>query len=275
MRQQVLELVQKYQYPLSVNDLQPSIRMKTVPRQEEMMALGETKIGGLPDLPGGTSWPEWQGISLPFIAQIRLIDLAHYDINQRLPRTGILSFFFDIDLYFSSPNSPSWKVLYCDDPSVQLKRTLVPHPASVPYEDIVMPSCAVAFSLEITIPPFDSLSTKHIELQEDYFELLEEVEHLYDMQPRPAIHRMLGHPDAIQNDMQVKCQQRWPQKDNAISGKLAFEEEAKKWLLLLQISWDKNIKRNWADNGKLYYWIRPEDLDARRFDRVQFIHQCY
>ncbi len=139
-----------------------------------------------------------------------------------------------------------------------------------------MSSCAVEFSLEITIPPFSSLYTQQCELEEDYFDLLEEVEHFYDMsRGRPAIHRMLGHPDAIQNDMQVKCLQRWLQRHNETLSSQAFDEEAKEWLLLLQIGCDDNIMRDWADSGKLYYWIRSKDLEARRFDQVQFIHQCY
>jgi uncharacterized protein YwqG len=31
----------------------------------------------------------------------------------------------------------------------------------------------------------------------------------------------------------------------------------------------------WGDLGMLYYWIREEDLAARRFDRVWGISQCY
>lgn len=275
MKQRVIELARKYHYPEIIDHLQPSIRMKTVPRREDFIALGESKIGGLPDLPRDLNWPEWKGISLPFIAQVHLPDIANYEVNMLLSRTGILYFFFDIDLYFSSPTSSSWQVLYFDGDLAQLHRTSAPHPAPMPQEEIVMPSCVVEFSPEITIPPFSSLYTKHIPLETDYFDLLKEVEHLYDKSHRPAIHRMFGHPNAIQNDMQVECQERWNQKYDEVLSKQAFEEEAKRWLLLLQISWDEHIERDWADSGKLYYWIRPEDLEARRFGQVQFIHQCY
>jgi uncharacterized protein YwqG len=30
----------------------------------------------------------------------------------------------------------------------------------------------------------------------------------------------------------------------------------------------------WGDAGCLYYWIRAEDLRARRFDRAWMILQC-
>ncbi len=112
MRSRIIELVQKYHYPEIINYLQPSIRMKTVPRQEDSIGIGASKIGGLPDLPEGLEWPEWKGTSLPFIAQIHLPDITNYDVNMLLPYRGILYFFFDIDLYFSSRASSSLAILF-------------------------------------------------------------------------------------------------------------------------------------------------------------------
>lgn len=192
-----------------------------------------------------------------------------------LPHTGLLYFFFDIALYFTSLTSLYRKVLYFDGPSAHLKRTSIPHPAPVPDEEIIMPSCAVEFSCEIMLPPFDSLYTRHLPLEEDPFDLLEEVEHFYDENHRSALHRMLGHPNALQDDMQVVGQQRWLQKQDEAVKKKTTEGEAKKWLLLLQIGNDDNLKRDWGNSGKLYYWIRPEDLTAHYFDHVEFIHQSY
>jgi uncharacterized protein YwqG len=31
----------------------------------------------------------------------------------------------------------------------------------------------------------------------------------------------------------------------------------------------------WGDSGMLYYWIRDDDLAARRFDRAWCVMQCY
>lgn len=58
MKQQLLELVQKYHYQLAITDLQPSIRLKTRPRGEDFITLRASKIGGFPDLPEGLIWPE-------------------------------------------------------------------------------------------------------------------------------------------------------------------------------------------------------------------------
>ena len=47
------------------------------------------------------------------------------------------------------------------------------------------------------------------------------------------------------------------------------------WLLLLQIDSDDALQVMWGDTGRVYYWIRRQDLAARKFDRVWTILQCY
>jgi len=73
----------------------PSIRLFTTPVEESSLQVGVSKLGGLPDLPAGTQWPEWNGLPQSFIAQIRLDDLHSYDVQGVLPRYGMLWFFYD------------------------------------------------------------------------------------------------------------------------------------------------------------------------------------
>src|SRR5436309_15893649 len=73
----------------------PSIRLLTTPFEESSLQVGVSKLGGLPDLPAGTPWPEWNGLPQSFIAQIHLDDLHSYDVQQILPRHGMLWFFYD------------------------------------------------------------------------------------------------------------------------------------------------------------------------------------
>jgi Uncharacterized protein conserved in bacteria len=77
------------------DSLRYSIRMHSALASDEDLALGATKIGGQPDLPPDTLWPEWRGAPLNFLAQIRLADVAAYDPDGELPHEGMLSFFFD------------------------------------------------------------------------------------------------------------------------------------------------------------------------------------
>lgn len=42
----------------------------------------------------------------------------------------------------------------------------------------------------------------------------------------------------------------------------------------LSASYDDTAKMMWGDVGKLYFMIRPDDLQARRFDQARFMWQC-
>ena len=47
------------------------------------------------------------------------------------------------------------------------------------------------------------------------------------------------------------------------------------WRLLLQLDSDATANMMWGDSGRLYLWIRHEDLEVRRFDRCWVLVQCY
>ena len=49
---------------------------------------------------------------------------------------------------------------------------------------------------------------------------------------------------------------------------------AKPWRLLLQLDSCEDLGMMWGDMGLVYFWIRQEDLQARRFDRTWVILQC-
>lgn len=49
----------------------------------------------------------------------------------------------------------------------------------------------------------------------------------------------------------------------------------KDWKLLIQIDSDQKSGMDWCDAGRLYYWIRTQDLLQERFDRAWMVLQCY
>ena len=73
----------------------PSIRLSATEADESLMNVGASKLGGVPDLPPGVSWPELKGEPQSFIAQIRLDDVSQYDTEKVLPQSGMLWFFYD------------------------------------------------------------------------------------------------------------------------------------------------------------------------------------
>src|SRR5262249_60909044 len=50
---------------------QPCILLTTERTDESALAVGASKLGGIPDLPPSLPWPEWNGGPLSFVAQLR------------------------------------------------------------------------------------------------------------------------------------------------------------------------------------------------------------
>ena len=65
---------------------------------------------------------------------------------------------------------------------------------------------------------------------------------------------MLGHPDVVQSDPR---------------------DQAPELCLLLQVDSDEAAGMMWGDLGRLYFWIRRDDLDERRFDRCELVFQSH
>ncbi len=53
-----------------------------------------------------------------------------------------------------------------------------------------------------------------------------------------------------------------------------LEPNAKKWRLLLQIDSNEENEMMWGDVGRLYFWIKKDDLINKNFDKSWFSLQC-
>jgi uncharacterized protein YwqG len=131
---------------------------------------------------------------------------------------------------------------------------------------------------ETTLPDPSSLEIQALDLgtseQDDYAEMLASA----DEAPQ---HRLLGHPQVIQNEMQTECalvtHGLYTGDSTGYRDPRAaeFRKGAADWLLLLQIDSDDGAGMMWGDAGRLYFWIRRQDLADRRFDQAWLILQCY
>jgi hypothetical protein len=61
-----------------------------------LTSIGLTRLGGRPDLPTGTDWPQGPDGPLAFLAQFDLADVAHRCGPSVLPAQGLLSFFSEL-----------------------------------------------------------------------------------------------------------------------------------------------------------------------------------
>jgi len=95
-----------------------------------------------------------------------------------------------------------------------------------------------------------------------------------------TVNRLLGHPDPVQGDMQLECQLV---ANGLYCGNLSryqdpraaqLEPGAADWRLLFQVDSQDEAGMMWGDLGRLYYWIRHEDLIAGHWDCTWLILQC-
>jgi uncharacterized protein YwqG len=274
--------------------VRPSLRVKThrVPMKD--IALGASRLGGVPDLPGGTAWPRWAGsqredyvlpngerhpqtippTSLAFMAELELARLPPTD---GLPRTGWLLFFYDAQHQpwgFDPRDRGSSVVIYVPAES-PLQRADTPRDLS---SEAVGEPCAVDFALEATLP--DTLpELEHNEFgAEEYAKVLAEIGGGKEGEPQ---HRVLGWPQPIQNEMTLEVQLvthgLYTGDGTGFESPraAALKPGAADWILLLQIdSDDKGPGWMWGDDGRIYFWIRKQDLQERRFDNIWTILQC-
>ena len=91
-------------------------------------------------------------------------------------------------------------------------------------------------------------------------------------------HQLLGHPMEVQGDMAEECQLvthgMYCGGTDVDPRAEELKPGAKDWRLLLQVDTDDDAEMMWGDCGRLYYWIRQQDLQARDFDRSWMVLQC-
>lgn len=256
------------------------VQLITTPVDDSEAPVGVSKIGGLPDMPPGVDWPTWKGGPLSFVAQLQLSELQASKAGEILPAQGLLYFFYDPEQQawgYDPTHFGRWAVLYSACPDSTLARTAAP--ADLP-DYALYGSCLVSFSETVTYPPFDSRIVDSLGLTESeedaYLDYLEKLE-----QEREPSHQVLGHPSAVQGDMQLECQlvshglycgdSTGYEDPRAIDLEVGVGD----WQLLLQLGSDDCSNMMWGDCGKLYFWITKDSLSELNFDEVWTVLQCH
>ncbi len=256
-----------------------SIEITTSPIKEEKLKIGQSKIGGHPDLPPSINWPVNKNQPLAFICQINLKDIYPYDQEKILPESGMLYFFYDSENqpWGYDPNSRSgWRVIYNDNDS-DLQRKDPPLELAS-YN--IFNSCQISFKNLINLPPFDSVCFDELSLSKEDEKKLLNFQYQIIKEEDKVNHRLLGYPEAIEGDMMSVCQ--------LVSNGIDYENLDKyeqfaldkykdgitDWRLLLQIDSDElNAGMAWGNFGMLYFWIKENDLINKDFDNVWLILQ--
>ena len=238
-----------------------------------------TRVGGAPDLPDLALWPRWEGVPLAFLAQIDLAEVAALNPDAPLPKTGLLSFFYDAEQRawgFNPEDRASWRVLYFPDAFEPMPMN--EWPEGLPAEGIY-PLVPVFTEAGESLPDefIDSFLT---DLSPREGAMLEDIMDQYQQCYEGAAHQVLGFPYTIQGDMRLECQlvssgincgNPSGYKDPRAKD---LEPGAADWRLLFQLDSDDRAGMMWGDMGTLYFWIKEQDLAAGRFDQVWMVLQC-
>lgn len=252
-------------------------------------------MGGLPDLPAGKRWPAWRtrhlagcacclrrkGEPFParasFVCQIDCADVAALDPEGLLPDAGTLLLFSE-GRWTAPPRNLGWKVLYAP-PGAELVRRTRPPDDGYP----VFRPCALTFEQDWTCPGPLALPLLNASLDDRQYELLSTFEQEDDHS------RMLGQPAMVQGP-DVDCRVQVAAERLGVQGlrcdragyaalspsiRARLEAEAREWRLLFQIESEGAAGMNWIDGGRLYVFVRADDLAARRFDRCRFTMQTH
>ena len=262
----------------------------------EKLPKGTSKIGGKPDLPKDFQWFYYKGEDykkivenrpLSFLMQINCEEVHKYDKESLLPEKGMLYFFYELFTMtwgFSPQDKGSAKVFYYDGEIEDLV------PADFPEDmekDCIIPESKIDFE-SMNDYPIDFLdyydpddSDEEMERKEKEFEKdLEELGYKTDTT------KLLGHPELIQGEYWEECEGvagkniyygSAPIKYGSDEVKKSIKENAKDWILLMQVSELEigDYGLYFGDSGKIYFNIRKEDLKNKNFNNVWLILQCY
>lgn len=265
-----------------------------------------SKIGGLPDTPHDFIWPRYKNKPLCFIAQINCEELSEYDIDGILPPSGMLYFFYDV---FGQPGGyepydpEGSRVIYTSNLDYLIQAELPSGIDSIINARDMYPGknqfCIKQFQLSFNVcpslPSLESItflkaispndSSKNIldiltqtEI-DSYIALLADLDNQFRL--NFTYHQILGHSSNMQGDMQMECETQfnhWKNTESAAQNLQDRDQDifahASEWKLLFQIDSDDDLNIMWGDMGLVYFWLRNDSLQERKFEEVCTLHQC-
>ena len=220
----------------------------------DALPLGASRLGGLPDLPPGATWPARDGVPMEFIAQLRLAELAPLDPLGRLPAQGSLLFFYNSQWGTTDlAGDGCCAVLFHDGPDAALVRATPPHVEwKSEFSDVpqVAPFlhglAALAGTPYLALPggvgPFVPAG------MEDHWQDFH-ADRSTSLAPPGAQNHLLGYVD---------------EQDYVDAHAGGTDDQ-----LLLQIDSDDEAQLNFGDCNKLFFLLRKDELAARDFSRVR------
>lgn len=241
-------------------------------------APGASRLGGRPDLPSTLDWPRHQGRPLAFIAQIDCAQAQPCDLAGELPAQGWLYLFYDAQGQpwgFDPADRGGVRVLFHAGDCATLAPR--PFPDDLP-DEARFAAAALRFAACADLPDPDSHlldCTLDDDEHEAWLDLCE------DRVLARGCGTLLGHSRNIQNGQELQCElvSNGLYCGNA-SGyqdprRAQLEAGSAQWRLLLQLEGVDDCGMQWGGSGRLYVWLRAQDLREHRFENAWAILQCH
>ena len=269
------------------------IETRFVPAGEDLPA-GSSKFGGRPDVPAGFVWPVFETKTfdddtvkprpLAFLAQFDCARLAELDPEGLLPRTGLLSFFYELGSQrwgYDPKDAGCARVFWFEEGPLA--------PAEFPQdleEEYRLPELAAELSSGTDAPDFqDACPALGYDWTTNDYRAFDQARRELELPYPDNLSKLLGWPDIIQNNMTLECE--LVSRGHYLGGRwesVPLEERdalrtpsVQNWRLLFQLDTvaSGDFELMFGDCGRIYFYIRNEDLLARRFDRAWLVLQCF
>ena len=230
----------------------------------DAIPMGASRLAGAADLPESIPWPRFEDQPMALLAQLDLAAVAPHAPDSGLPPSGWLYFFWAVDSDgwgYQADDSDTFAVRYHDGPVEDLTRT--PPPAGLSEWAQGFEPCTLGFEPGVSLPHWQDLRyPKDMDLErelEAWYELSVRV--TGSEPPGDTLHHLLGHAQLVQGD---------PRR---LASKHRGGEQTE-WNLLLQLETDEPRPNwMWGDVGTAYFFLRDEDLHARRFEQAWLVVQ--
>ena len=266
-----------------------AIKLEFKINNKEDIPIGTSKFGGNPDVPKDFEWfyysgEDFSGVTkkrpLSFLAQINCEEINKYDEDSLLPSKGILYFFYELSTMtwgFDPKDKGSARVYYFDGDVTELMRTNYPNDME---DDFKFPEIQLGFSKKYDLPCYEEFTELYDYEDWDHYD---QVKSIKGHENEETISKLLGYADLIQGGMLLECEQ----VTNGIycggTSEITpeelkkFKENCDQWQLLFQLDTvtTNEFELMFGDCGRIYYYIKKEDLKKCKFDDCWLILQCY
>lgn len=260
--------------------------------------VGATKFGGKPDVPADFKWPYYEGEGyldeapknrpLSFIAQFNLAEISKYDTDNLLPKTGLLSFFYDCDTMrwgYDPKDKGCARVYYFENVNA-LSHAEYPNNLDA---DFHFPELAISGRSEKSYQDFEDFIVQREKMAMEWDQFDEDLKSMGIEEPDDLddLSKLLGWANVIQGNMTRECEliaRRGYYLGDPDSWELVTPRDRQEteqwanrdWLLLFQLGTVETdgFELMFGDCGRIYFYIHRDDLAARNFDNVWLILQC-